>query len=105
MSNGEKLQAAINEAIQAAHSLTVSLQAVVAALDPSSPESTAAPVPETQTPGKPITAEQIRQVMRKKQAIGKINQIRELFLKYGAGRLSEVRVEDYASLLRELEAL
>ena len=105
MSNRDSLRSTIEGAIRAAQSLTVFLQAVAAALDQNSTEYTAAPDPGKHAPDRTITAEQIRQVMRNKQGDGKINQVRELFLKYGAGRLSEVRVEDYASLLRELEAL
>lgn len=105
MSNRDSLQSTIEGAIRAAQSLTVCLQAVAAALGQSSPEYTAAPDPGAHAPDRPITIERIRDAMRARQGEGKINQIRELFLKYGAGRLSEVKAEDYDRLLRELEAL
>lgn len=92
-------------AIRAAQSLTVCLQAVAAALDQRSPESAAAPVPGARTMDKPITIETIRNAMSAKRGEGKIDQIRELLLKYNAGRLSELRAEDYARFLREVEAL
>lgn len=105
VSNGEQLQAVINEAIRAVQSLTVCLQGVAAVLGQSSPEHTAAPDPGAHAPDRPITIETIRNAMSVKRSEGKIHQIRELLLKYDAGRLSEVKAEDYASLLRELEAL
>lgn len=60
---------------------------------------------EPKEPDDPIAIEQIHSVMTAKRSKGKIAKVRELFLKYGAGRLSEIKTEDYAQLLRELEAL
>ena len=62
--------------------------------------STAAPEPK-----KPITIEQVRAVMSAKSDEGKTAQVRALLMKYDAGKLSGVKPEDYADLLREVEAL
>lgn len=61
--------------------------------------------PTAREPDAPITVERIRDAMRARQSEGKINQIRELLLKYNAGRLSELRAEDYPPFLGEVEAL
>ena len=62
--------------------------------------STAAPEPK-----KPITIEQVRAVMSAKSDEGKTAQVKALLMKYDAGKLSGVKPEDYADLLREVEAL
>lgn len=61
----------------------------------------AAPEPEK----KPITIEQVRAAMSAKSDDGKTAQVKALLLKYDAGKLSGVKPEDYADLLREVEAL
>lgn len=66
--------------------------------------STAAPEP-TKKNGKPITIEQVRAVMSAKSDEGKTAQVKALLMKYDAGKLSGVKPEDYADLLREVEAL
>lgn len=54
---------------------------------------------------KPITIEQVRAVMSAKSDEGKTAQVKALLMKYDAGKLSGVKPEDYADLLREVEAL
>jgi len=56
-------------------------------------------------PKKPITIEQVRAAMSAKSDEGKTAQVKALLLKYDAGKLSGVKPEDYADLLREVEAL
>ncbi len=56
-------------------------------------------------PTKKITIEQVRAVMSAKSDEGKTAQVKALLMKYDAGRLSGVKPEDYADLLREVEAL
>ncbi len=69
-------------------------------------EATPAAAPEpTKKPEKPITIEQVRAVMSAKSDEGKTAQVKALLMKYDAGRLSGVKPEDYADLLREVEAL
>lgn len=66
--------------------------------------SAAAPEP-TKKNDKPITIEQVRAVMSAKSDEGKTAQVKALLMKYDAGKLSGVKPEDYADLLREVEAL
>lgn len=66
--------------------------------------SSAAPEP-IKKEDKPITIEQVRAVMSAKSDEGKTAQVKALLMKYDAGKLSGVKPEDYADLLREVEAL
>ena len=65
-------------------------------------EATPEAAPE---PTKKITIEQVRAVMSTKSDEGKTAQVKALLMKYDAGKLSGVKPEDYADLLREVEAL
>ena len=65
-------------------------------------EATTTAAPE---PTKKITIEQVRAVMSAKSDEGKTAQVKALLMKYDAGKLSGVKPEDYADLLREVEAL
>jgi hypothetical protein len=52
-----------------------------------------------------ITIEQVRAVLAAKSQDGKTREVKALLMKYDAGKLSGVKPEDYASLLKEAEAL
>ena len=65
-------------------------------------EATPEAAPE---PTKKITIEQVRAVMSAKSDEGKTAQVKALLMKYDDGKLSGVKPEDYADLLREVEAL
>ncbi len=56
---------------------------------------------------KTVTFEEVRAVLAKKTRVSKENTeaIRELLLKHGAGKLSEIKPEDYAVLLKEAEVI
>ena len=54
---------------------------------------------------KKVTIEQVRAAMSTKSDEGKTAQVKALLMKYDAGKLSGVKPEDYADLLREVEAL
>ena len=54
---------------------------------------------------KPITLEKIRAVLAEKSVQGKRKEVQALIIKYGAGRLSDIAPEHYASLLAEAEGL
>ena len=74
----------------------------------STPESDAESEPEpVKEEPKPVTLEQVRAVLAKKTRVSKENTdaIRELFLKHGAGKLSEIKPEEYAALLKEAEVI
>lgn len=59
----------------------------------------------TPEPKKAVTIEQVRAAMSAKSDEGKTAQIKALLMKYDAGKLSGVKPEEYADLLREVEAL
>ncbi|MBB2481091.1 hypothetical protein H5P36_12920 [Bacillus sp. APMAM] len=52
-----------------------------------------------------ITIEQVRAVLAAKSQEGKTREVKALLMKYDAGKLSSVKPEDYASLLKEAEVL
>lgn len=56
---------------------------------------------------KPISFEELRAVMARKTRVSKANTdaIRELLLQHGVGKLSEVKPEEYAALLKEAEVI
>lgn len=56
---------------------------------------------------KPVTLEEVRAVLAKKTRVSRENTeaIRELLLKHGAARLSEIDPKEYASLLKEAEVI
>jgi hypothetical protein len=56
---------------------------------------------------KPISFEELRAVMARKTSVSKVNTdaIRELLLQHGANKLSEVKPEEYATLLKEAEVI
>lgn len=68
-------------------------------------EAATTAAPEQPKKDKPITIEQVRAVMSAKSDEGKTAQVKALLMKYDAGKLSGVKPEDYADLLREVEAL
>ena len=56
---------------------------------------------------KPISFEELRAVMAKKTRVSKENTdaVRELLKKHGVNKLSEVKPEEYAELLKEAEVI
>ena len=60
-------------------------------------------VPATEE--KKITIEDVRAVLAEKSQEGKTHEVKALLMKYDAGKLSGVKPEDYAALLKEAEVL
>lgn len=52
-----------------------------------------------------IDIETVRAVLAEKSRDGKTKEIKALLMKYDAGKLSGVKPEDYAALLKEAEVL
>lgn len=52
-----------------------------------------------------ISIEDVRVVLAEKSQKGKIHEVKALLMKYDAGKLSGVKPEDYAALLKEAEVL
>lgn len=59
----------------------------------------------TPQPEKQISIEDVRAVLAAKSQDGKTKEVKALLMKYDAGKLSGVKPEDYAALLKEAEAL
>lgn len=59
----------------------------------------------TSEPEKTVTIEDVRAVLASKSQDGKTKEVKALLMKYDAGKLSGVKPEDYAALLKEAEAL
>lgn len=56
-------------------------------------------------PEKALTLEEVRAVLAKKSRDGFTAQIRDLLLKYGAGKLSEIDPASYKALVADAEVL
>ena len=76
----------------------VSVAAAPAA--PAAPEAAPAPEPE-----KALTLEEVRAILAEKSRDGFTAQIRDLLLKYGAKKLSEVDPASYKALVADAEVL
>lgn len=62
--------------------------------------------PEAESKKEPvISIEDVRAVLAVKSQAGKIREVKALLMKYDAGKLSGVKPEDYAALLKEAEVL
>lgn len=68
---------------------------------PPTPAAVEAPEPDEPQ----IDIEDVRAVLGAKSEAGKTLEVRALLMKYDAGKLSNVKPEDYAALLKEAEAL
>ena len=84
-------------------SVADSIQGNTAALE----EAPAQPVDDT--PPKPaepqITIDQVRALLAEKSGEGKTQAVKALLYKYDAGKLSGVKLEDYAALMEEARKL
>ena len=94
------------DVVEDLRSLAESVQAVANAMLQSEPEeavtSEPAPKPEFK---KTVTLEQVRAVLAEKSHDGYTDEVRSLFQKYGAEKLSAVDPEKYEALLAEAEVL
>lgn len=71
----------------------------------SSQENIVTQVPEVTPSVKPITMEEVRAVLTPISQSGKTAQVKELLLKYGASRLSELDASHYEALIAEAREL
>lgn len=55
--------------------------------------------------GPKITKEQLREICSSVMKSGKQSEVKEIFKKYGASKLPELKEEDYASAYKDVEAL
>lgn len=95
------------DVVEDMRSLADSIQAVADAMMQSEPQADAAQAEaaETTKPEKTISFEEVRAVLLPLSQKGFGEQIRTIFQKYGAGKLSDVKPEDYEAVIAEAEEL
>ena len=76
-------------------------EALIAIADRLLPSSEEAVTPTANQP----SLEDVRAVLARKAREGLTSQVRELLKRYGAEKLSDIRAEDYLSLLSEAEGI
>ena len=86
------------------HNLADDIQAIADAL--AGDETSAEPEVTSPAPEKPhISLEEVRAVLAEKSHDGYTKEIRELLIKYGAPKLSEISPDNYAALLKDAVVL
>lgn len=98
------------DVVEDMRSLADSIQAVADAILQNEPQPDTAPVtaesPKPKTKAeKEVTIEEVRAVLIPLSQDGYGEQIRAIFQRHGAGKLSEVDAADYASVIKEAEEL
>ncbi len=71
---------------------------------PAAKETPAEPEPDETEEAPEITLTDVRAVALKLSKAGKQKQLKEIFAKYGADKLSEIDAKDYGDLMADLEA-
>lgn len=54
---------------------------------------------------KPVSLEDVREVLAKLSQMGKTAEVKKLIVKHGANKLSDIPESEYATLLREAEGI
>ncbi len=86
------------------HSLADNIRAIADAL--AGDENASAEKVTPSAPERPqLTLEEVRAVLAEKSHDGFTREIRELLLKYGAPKLSEIDPDNYAALMKDAEVL
>lgn len=89
-------------------SLADSVQAVAEAIlvsEPLEAQHPEIPVTQKEPEARKVTLEEVRTVLAEKSHKGFTAEVRELLLKYGAPKLSEIDPANYAALLVDAEGL
>lgn len=103
MSKMSELDLTIKELRNAAQAITAVADSLVTLFtaSPKSAEETS-PSPNAEPPKpKPVTLEQVRAVLAEKSRSGLTAEVREMLLKHGANKLSEIDPEEYPALVSE----
>ena len=99
----------ILDVIDDMHRLADSLQCVADSLAGSAPPAEQPDQPPTpqleDSMIPPITIDQVRAVLVEKNSQGKTREVKALLYKYDAGKLSNVKPEDYPALMEEAKRL
>jgi hypothetical protein len=103
MSKMSELDLTVKELRNAAQSLTAVADGLTALFSNGGEAKVSPPATQSKPAPKPqsITLEQVRAVLAEKSRSGHTAEVRELLLKYGANKLSEIDPAEYAALLAE----
>ena len=94
------------EVVNHLESLSASLRTLAEVMtENQSQENIVTPVPEVTPSVKPITMEAVRAMLTPISQNGKTAQVKELLLKYGVNRLSELDPSHYEALIAEAREL
>jgi hypothetical protein len=107
MSKMKELSLAVDELKRCGEAL-ISISETLADLFSSKPETKEPPAAEVktaETPAKVYTLSEVRAILAEKSRSGHTAEVRQLLLKYGAEKLSEIKESDYASLVAEAEVI
>lgn len=107
MSKMSELDLTVKELRQAASSLAAAADSLAALVSGSAELETKVPTvsAESAPKQKPLALEDVRAVLAEKSRAGHTVEVRELLLKHGAPKLSEIDPSEYPSLLKDAEVL
>lgn len=105
MAKMSELDLTVKELRNAAASIAAAADGLVALFSGTADTPTeVAPPPKSKEP-KPIALEDVRAVLAEKSRAGHTAEVRELLLKHGANKLSEIDPAECPALLKEAEVL
>lgn len=101
MSKMSELDLTVKELRNAAQAISAAADSLTALFTANTDTATEAPpAPNAEPPKpKPITLEAVRAVLAEKSRSGHTAEVRELLLRHGATKLSEIDPQEYAALL------
>jgi DNA-directed RNA polymerase len=105
MSKMPELDLTVKELRQAASSLTATADNLATLFGGSAAESTETATLPKAKETKPVALEDVRAVLAEKSRAGYTAEVRELLLKHGASKLSEIDPAKYQTLLEDAEVL
>lgn len=100
----EKTDAAAEDAGETGKDKTPAKKTARKDKKPATKETPAEPAPDETEEAAEITLTDVRAVALKLSKAGKQKQLKEIFAKYGADKLSEIDAKDYDDLMADLEA-
>lgn len=98
----------LKDVVDNIHELADSLETLVAAMESDEEvktEKTEKPVKKEKAKEPEIKLEDVRKVLSEKSGAGFTAEVKELLIKHGGKKLSEIKPEEYAALLIEVEGI
>lgn len=105
MAKMSELDLTVKELRNAAASIAAAADGLTALFSGTPDTTTETAPPPKAKEQKPIALEDVRVVLAEKSRAGHTAEVRELLLKHGANKLSEIDPAEYPSLLKEAEVL